>query len=59
MIGKLKILEEEAIKSLREAKSLEAIIEAGKTYLGRKGPLSSVIKDLNTLPLEDRAKAGA
>ena len=59
MIGKLKILEQEALKLLREAQSLEALLDIGKTYLGRKGPLSSVIKGLNTLLPEERAKAGA
>src|SRR3972149_157557 len=59
MIGKIKILEKEALKLLKEAQSLEALLEAGKTYLGRKGPLSSVIKDLNILAPEERALLGA
>ena len=59
MIGKLKTIEQEALKLLGEAQSLEALLDIGKTYLGRKGPLSSVIKELNTLLPEERAKAGA
>ncbi len=54
-IGKI---EEEALKAIGAAKSTEELEATKVIYLGRKGKLTSVLKDLSSLSAEERPIAG-
>ncbi len=54
----LKKLEQDVIKELTSAKGKEEILEIKTRYLGRKGELALLIKDLSKLPPENRPIMG-
>jgi phenylalanyl-tRNA synthetase alpha chain len=52
-------IQEEALKRIAEADSLESLKELQVAYLGRKGSVTAVLKGLGELPLEERKAVGA
>ena len=52
-------IQDEALKQIGEADSLESLKELQVTYLGRKGSVTAVLKSLKDLSLEDRKAVGA
>ncbi len=52
-------LREDAFNSLKEARSAEDVLAVRKKYLGRKGPIASLIKELGKYPPDERREAGA
>ena len=54
----LKDIEREAIGQIREAKQDEELETLKKTYLGRKGKISKLLKSIGRLPPGERAAVG-
>lgn len=52
-------IESEALERIGSADSLEAVMDVKVRYLGRKGPVISLLKSLGQLPPEERKEAGA
>ncbi|HUV30207.1 MAG TPA: phenylalanine--tRNA ligase subunit alpha [Acidobacteriota bacterium] len=52
-------LEEEVLERIGQADSLGSLEELKVQYLGRKGPVMSLLKSLKDLPLEERKRTGA
>ena len=52
-------IQDEALKRIDEADSLESLKELQIAYLGRKGSVTAVLKGLGELPLEERKAVGA
>lgn len=52
-------LEIEALERIGSADSLDSLKELEIRYLGRKGPLNEILKNLKDLPVEERKSAGA
>ena len=52
-------LEKEALERIGQADSLQSLEELKVCYLGRKGPLTSILRKLKELPAEDRKKTGS
>ncbi len=52
-------LEAEAVKRVSSADSLDSLRELEIQYLGRKGPLNSILKNLKDLSIEERKEVGA
>lgn len=52
-------IQDEALKRISEADSLESLKELQIAYLGRKGSVKAVLKGLGELPLEERKVVGA
>jgi phenylalanyl-tRNA synthetase alpha chain len=57
-ISKIQNLKNQAISNILEAKSEEELEEQRVAYLGRKGKISQIIKEIPTLKKEQRAEAG-
>ncbi len=58
MKGRLAKLEEEALSQISSVKDVQHLSELKIKYLGRKGVISSLVKDLPSLPLDDRRRFG-
>jgi phenylalanyl-tRNA synthetase alpha chain len=52
-------IQDEALKQIGEADSLESLKELQVAYLGRRGSVTAVLKGLGELPLEERKVVGA
>lgn len=52
-------LRNEAFERIGKADSLDSLSTLKTTYLGRKGPLTAILKGLKELPIEERKEAGA
>lgn len=52
-------LEAEAVKRVSSADSLDSLRELEIQYLGRKGPLNSILKNLKDLSIDERKLVGA
>jgi phenylalanyl-tRNA synthetase alpha chain len=52
-------IESEALERIGQADSLESVKELQFRYLGRKGQLAAVLRQLGTLPEEERKQLGA
>lgn len=55
----LKDIKEKAAKEIEQARSKDELFEIEVRYLGRKGELTEVLKQLGSLSIEDRKKTGA
>ncbi len=58
MIDKLESIAEEARKAIAGCPDLNALNALRVHYLGKKGPIQQVMKELKNMPAEDRAKIG-
>ncbi|MEK3890448.1 phenylalanine--tRNA ligase subunit alpha [Bacillus sp. FSL K6-3431] len=58
MEQKLKQLETEALQKIKDASSLKAINEIRIAYLGKKGPITEVLRGMGKLSAEERPKMG-
>ncbi len=58
MLDKLAQLEDRALQELEVLTELEALDGWRVRYLGRKGELTRLLRDIGKLPLEERPKAG-
>ncbi|MFA9558683.1 phenylalanine--tRNA ligase subunit alpha [Evansella sp. AB-rgal1] len=58
MLDRLKELKDEAITKVNEATSVKELKDLRITYLGKKGPITEVLKGMGKLPAEERPKVG-
>lgn len=58
MIDKLEAFEKQALDELENAGSKEALVQLKTRYLGRKGLVASLFKQMSALPAADRGVAG-
>ncbi|WP_078595095.1 phenylalanine--tRNA ligase subunit alpha [Evansella clarkii] len=58
MLDRLQELKEEALKKAEEASSLKELRELKVAYLGKKGPITEVLKGMGKLSKEERPKVG-
>ena len=58
MKEKLKMLQEKASEAFREAKEIKDVDELKVKYLGKKGELTRLLKDLGRLSAEERPIIG-
>lgn len=58
MREELEALEKEALAEIEKASTRERLEELRIQYLGRRGSLSSVLKELGQLPMEERPEVG-
>jgi phenylalanyl-tRNA synthetase alpha chain len=56
---KLKQLESEALEKIKQAGSLKALNDVRVAYLGKKGPITEVLRGMGKLSAEERPKIGA
>lgn len=59
LLDEVKRLEKEAVERISNADSLDLLGELKVRYLGRKGPLTEILKSLKSLPPDERKQAGA
>ncbi len=59
MEQKLNDLKELALSKIAEATNIKELNEVRVAYLGRKGPITDLLKGMGKLPAEDRPKMGA
>jgi len=58
MSGRLEKLASEALEELSRVSTTDAALQVRTKYLGRKGEVTSLLKELGSLSPEDRKKAG-
>ncbi|SFE69019.1 phenylalanine--tRNA ligase subunit alpha [Alteribacillus iranensis] len=58
MIDRLQELREEALQELEKASSVKDIDEVRVKYLGKKGPITEVLRGMGKLSAEERPKVG-
>jgi len=58
MSARLEKLASEALGELSGASSMDAVLQLKTRYLGRKGEVASLLKELGSLSPEERKKAG-
>lgn len=58
MKEKLLALKEQALAELGQAASLDALKELRVKYLGKKGPMTEILRGMGKLPAEERPKIG-
>ncbi|MDO5695276.1 MAG: phenylalanine--tRNA ligase subunit alpha [Eubacteriales bacterium] len=58
MKEKLRILKEHAIRALNDSKNLDALNELRLKYLGKKGELTAMMKEMKNLSPEERPEFG-
>ena len=58
MSARLEKLDSEALGELSGASSMDAVLQLKTRYLGRKGEVASLLKELGSLSPEERKKAG-
>ncbi|WP_409251578.1 phenylalanine--tRNA ligase subunit alpha [Bacillus sp. SCS-153A] len=59
MEAKLKQLQEEALEKIEAAEGLKELNDIRVAYLGKKGPITEVLKGMGKLSAEERPKMGA
>ena len=59
LIEEIRALEQSALKTLNEAQSKESLEEWRISYIGRKGALTSILRQLPSLSPEDRRLLGS
>lgn len=59
MEEKLKQLEQEALEQVEAASSLKVVNDIRVQYLGKKGPITEVLRGMGKLSAEERPKMGA
>ncbi|MCP3741290.1 phenylalanine--tRNA ligase subunit alpha [Rossellomorea sp. BNER] len=59
MEAKLKELQSEALSKIEEVQDLKTLNEIRVAYLGKKGPVTEVLKGMGKLSAEERPKMGA
>ena len=59
MEAKLKELQEEALKAIAASESVKELNVIRVAYLGKKGPITEVLKGMGKLSAEERPKMGA
>ncbi|WP_141431980.1 phenylalanine--tRNA ligase subunit alpha [Bacillus sp. 03113] len=59
MQEKLQALQTEALESIENADSLKALNDIRVSYLGKKGPITEVLKGMGKLSAKERPKMGA
>ncbi len=58
MTERLADLLKEALQELSKAPAMDAVLQVKAKYLGRKGGIASLLKEMGALPPEERKKAG-
>ncbi|MBI1912726.1 MAG: phenylalanine--tRNA ligase subunit alpha [Deltaproteobacteria bacterium] len=58
MRERLENLQQEALKELEGSSTKESVLQVKAKYLGRKGEIASLLKELGSLPPEERKTAG-
>lgn len=58
MIERLEELEEEALQQVEEAASVKELEAMRVKYLGKKGPITEVLRGMGKLSAEERPKVG-
>lgn len=58
MRERLENLQQEALKELESSSTKESVLQVKAKYLGRKGEIASLLKELGSLPPEERKTAG-
>lgn len=58
MSGRLEKLAYRALEELAEAGTIDAVLQVKTKYLGRKGEVAALLKELGSLSPEERKKAG-
>ncbi|MCQ2374122.1 MAG: phenylalanine--tRNA ligase subunit alpha, partial [Phascolarctobacterium sp.] len=58
MQEKLQALKETALAELAAVESLEALKDLRVKYLGKKGPMTEILRGMGKLPAEERPKMG-
>lgn len=58
MKEKLMALQEQALAELKKTKTLDALQDLKVKYLGKKGPLTEILRGMGSLPAEERPKVG-
>lgn len=59
MEERLKALKEEVLAKIKEASNTKSLNDVRVAYLGRKGPITDLLKGMGKLPPEERPKMGA
>lgn len=59
MQEELKRLEKEAVEKVEAAGSLKEVNDVRVAYLGKKGPITEVLRGMGKLSAEERPKMGA
>ena len=59
MEAQLNELKEEALAKIQEATNVKELNDVRVAYLGRKGPITDLLKGMGKLPAEERPKMGA
>lgn len=59
MQEQLKQLEKEAVAKVEAAQSLKEVNDVRVAYLGKKGPITEVLRGMGKLSAEERPKMGA
>lgn len=59
MEAQLQQLKEEAIGKIHEASSVKELQDVRVAYLGKKGPITDLLKGMGKLPADERPKMGA
>lgn len=59
MEQQLQQLKEEALTKIQEATSVKELNDVRVAYLGKKGPITDLLKGMGKLPAEERPKMGA
>lgn len=59
MQDRLKELQQEALESIKNATDLKGLNDIRVSYLGKKGPITEVLKGMGKLSAEERPKMGA
>jgi phenylalanyl-tRNA synthetase alpha chain len=58
MLDRLKALESSALSRIKEARDLQSLESLRIHYLGRKGELTAILRDMGSLSAEERPKIG-
>ncbi|WP_430536152.1 phenylalanine--tRNA ligase subunit alpha [Listeria rocourtiae] len=59
MLDQLEQLKQEAVKEIAAVESLETLNDLRVKYLGKKGPMTEIMKQMGKLSAEERPKVGA
>lgn len=59
MEQQLQLLKEEALTKIQEATTVKELNDVRVAYLGKKGPITDLLKGMGKLPAEERPKMGA
>ena len=59
MEARLQELKNEALEKIQAAQTVKELTDVRVAYLGKKGPITDVLKGMGKLPAEERPKMGA